>query len=177
MRSCHTARQKIESVGFTPLSRLQIVQRPRRGLHATGSFARGSHPVHTPLPCDFQDAGLESAGTMLAEKFGKTMQLMWAIGLLASGLVATICLTYAGQIIMVGLLQIKVWIGAAGRVSGRLSVGSVFGQGARGRLGTELGFSAFGQGVPGHVSMVLSTPERGYKVQRGEAGGRGNEVQ
>lgn len=66
---------------------------------------------------------------MLAEKFGKTMQLMWAIGLLASGLVATICLTYAGQIIMVGLLQIKVWIGATGRVSGRLSC-SVFGQGA-----------------------------------------------
>lgn len=177
MRSCRTARQEIESLGPTPLSCLQIVQRPAvDSIHATGSFARGSHPVHTPVPCTFQDAGLESAGTMLAEKFGKTMQLMWAIGLLASGLVATICLTYAGQIIMVGLLQIKVWIGAAGQVSRGLSC-SVFGQGVSAQLGTELGCSAFGQGVPEHVSMVLSMRECGFKVQHSEVGGRGNEVQ
>ena len=34
--------------------------------------------------------------------------MMWAVGLLSSGLVATLALTYAGQIIMVGLLGIKV---------------------------------------------------------------------
>ena len=35
---------------------------------------------------------------------------MWAVGLLSSGLVATICLTYAGQIIMCGLLGLQVQV-------------------------------------------------------------------
>lgn len=35
-------------------------------------------------------------------------RIFWAIGLLASGQVATISLTYAGQLVMTGLLGVKV---------------------------------------------------------------------
>ena len=61
--------------------------------------------------------GLETAGTHLAEHYGPAFQTIWAIGLLASGQVATIGLTYAGQLVMTGLLDIKVGAGAcrAGR--------------------------------------------------------------
>lgn len=35
-------------------------------------------------------------------------QVFWAIGLLAAGQVSTIALTYAGQLVMTGLLQLEV---------------------------------------------------------------------
>ena len=38
-------------------------------------------------------------------------RILWAVGLLASGQVATISLTYAGQLVMTGLLGLKVWGG------------------------------------------------------------------
>lgn len=34
--------------------------------------------------------------------------MFWAIGLLAAGQVSTIALTYAGQLVMTGLLQLEV---------------------------------------------------------------------
>ena len=41
-------------------------------------------------------------------------RIFWAIGLLASGQVATISLTYAGQLVMTGLLGVKVTRGDKG---------------------------------------------------------------
>ena len=38
-------------------------------------------------------AAATATGSMLSDMYGPTMATMWAIGLLASGLVATICLT------------------------------------------------------------------------------------
>ena len=38
-------------------------------------------------------------------------RILWAVGLLASGQVATISLTYAGQLVMTGLLGLKVCVG------------------------------------------------------------------
>lgn len=55
--------------------------------------------------------GLETAGFHLAEAYGASFQTVWAVGLLASGQVATISLTYAGQLVMTGLLGMKVRAG------------------------------------------------------------------
>ena len=52
--------------------------------------------------------GLESAGTYLGARFGVSFKYLWGIGLLASGQSATISLTYAGQIVMAGLLRFEV---------------------------------------------------------------------
>ncbi len=60
------------------------------------------------LQVDPNSVGLQSAGELIQGQYGRDVLIMWAVGLLASGLVATICLTYAGQIIMVGLLELKV---------------------------------------------------------------------
>lgn len=57
------------------------------------------------------DVGLESAGDHLGERFGEVFRTLWAIGLLASGQVATIGLTYAGQLVMSGLLNFQVKAG------------------------------------------------------------------
>jgi Mn2+/Fe2+ NRAMP family transporter len=55
-----------------------------------------------------EDAGISSAGALLAAQSGRLVEMLFAIGLLSSGLVATLCLTYAGQVVMCGLLEIKV---------------------------------------------------------------------
>jgi Mn2+/Fe2+ NRAMP family transporter len=55
--------------------------------------------------------GLASAGDSLATEYGSMYRIIWAVGLLASGQVSTIGLTYAGQLLMMGLLNIKVWLG------------------------------------------------------------------
>jgi NRAMP (natural resistance-associated macrophage protein)-like metal ion transporter len=60
-----------------------------------------------PPPAD-QEIGLQSAGDLLAERFGSEFKLFWALGLLAAGQVSTIALTYAGQLIMAGMLRIEV---------------------------------------------------------------------
>ncbi len=52
--------------------------------------------------------GLESAGQHLADRFGEGFKTIWAVGLLASGQIATIGLTFAGQLVMSGLLNLKV---------------------------------------------------------------------
>ena len=58
------------------------------------------------------EIGLESAGEHLAQRFGVLFKYAWAVGLLASGQVATITLTYAGQLVMTGLLDLKVTAGS-----------------------------------------------------------------
>lgn len=70
-------------------------------------FADGFYDPNLP-PVEI---GLESAGEHLAERFGAPFKYAWAIGLLAAGQVATLTLTYAGQIVMTGLLDIKVAAG------------------------------------------------------------------
>eukprot|EP00199_Chlamydomonas_sp_CCMP681_P000171 CAMPEP_0119103504 /NCGR_PEP_ID=MMETSP1180-20130426/1940_1 /TAXON_ID=3052 ORGANISM="Chlamydomonas cf sp, Strain CCMP681" /NCGR_SAMPLE_ID=MMETSP1180 /ASSEMBLY_ACC=CAM_ASM_000741 /LENGTH=538 /DNA_ID=CAMNT_0007088035 /DNA_START=156 /DNA_END=1772 /DNA_ORIENTATION=- len=55
--------------------------------------------------------GLESAGVVLGQNYGIGYQHVWAVGLLASGQVATIAMTHAGQTVMMGLLKIKVHAG------------------------------------------------------------------
>uniref|UniRef100_A0A7R9V4I2 Natural resistance-associated macrophage protein n=1 Tax=Chlamydomonas euryale TaxID=1486919 RepID=A0A7R9V4I2_9CHLO len=71
-------------------------------------FAEGFYdPAADPQP----DIGLESAGDHLADHYGSIFRTMWAVGLLASGQVATISLTYAGQLVMTGLLGVKVSAG------------------------------------------------------------------
>ena len=52
--------------------------------------------------------GLETAGTYLGARFGASFKYLWGVGLLASGQSATISLTYAGQIVMAGLLRFEV---------------------------------------------------------------------
>jgi Mn2+/Fe2+ NRAMP family transporter len=52
--------------------------------------------------------GLETAGTYLGNRFGASFKYLWGVGLLASGQSATISLTYAGQIVMAGLLRFEV---------------------------------------------------------------------
>ncbi|KAL4442469.1 hypothetical protein ABPG77_005053 [Micractinium sp. CCAP 211/92] len=55
-----------------------------------------------------EEIGLQAAGDLLAERFGEQFKVFWAIGLLAAGQVSTIALTYAGQLVMTGLLQLEV---------------------------------------------------------------------
>ena len=66
-------------------------------------FAHGFHG--TPAA---DTVGLASAGRYLGDRFGSTFTYLWAVGLLASGQSATISLTYAGQIVMAGLLRFEV---------------------------------------------------------------------
>mmetsp|Transcript_22861 Transcript_22861/g.58259 ORF Transcript_22861/g.58259 Transcript_22861/m.58259 type:complete len:550 (-) Transcript_22861:416-2065(-) len=69
--------------------------------------------------CVFADAfygtgeqvGLETAGEHLGTRYGAMFETVWAVGLLASGQVATIGLTHAGQLVMMGLLNMKVHAG------------------------------------------------------------------
>ncbi|GAB4815298.1 hypothetical protein N2152v2_002344 [Parachlorella kessleri] len=78
-------------------------------LCVTCVFAYGFHD-NPDYPTD--DIGLESAGIMLGERFGTSFKYLWAIGLLASGQIATVGLTYAGQLVMCGLLNLEVkgWV-------------------------------------------------------------------
>jgi uncharacterized membrane protein len=45
------------------------------------------------LPPPDQDIGLQAAGDLLGERFGREFKLFWALGLLAAGQVSTIALT------------------------------------------------------------------------------------
>ncbi|KAL6763561.1 natural resistance-associated macrophage protein-domain-containing protein [Haematococcus lacustris] len=67
-------------------------------------FAHGFYGTDT-------EVGLESAGDHLAERYGGVFKTVWAIGLLAAGQVSTIGLTFAGQLVMMGLLNLKVQAG------------------------------------------------------------------
>lgn len=69
-------------------------------------FAQGFYGKTTEV-----DMGLESAGDHLGETYGNVYKYVWAVGLLASGQVATIGLTYAGQLVMTGMLGIDVKAG------------------------------------------------------------------
>eukprot|EP00887_Chlorella_sp_A99_P000444 scaffold17.g444.t1 len=68
---------------------------------------------------DPNEIGLQAAGELLSVRFGATFEYFWAVGLLASGQIATIALTYAGQLIMQGLLRLRLsggWRYAATRL-------------------------------------------------------------
>ena len=54
------------------------------------------------------EIGLENAGLALADTLGSKALLIWALGLLAAGQASTMVCTYAGQIIMGGLLAIQL---------------------------------------------------------------------
>jgi NRAMP (natural resistance-associated macrophage protein)-like metal ion transporter len=71
-------------------------------------FAKGFYIDGVPN----NDIGLFEAGDNLRERFGRGAQLVWAIGLLASGQSSTMTGTFAGQFVMQGFLnlQISPWI-------------------------------------------------------------------
>lgn len=52
------------------------------------------------------DIGLRNAGTYLGDQFGKHMEVIWAIGLLAAGSTSTMSGTLAGQHVMSGYLRL-----------------------------------------------------------------------
>ena len=54
------------------------------------------------------DIGLENAGQYLGARFGRHMQLIWGIGLLAAGQSSTMTGTYAGQYVMSGYLNLRI---------------------------------------------------------------------
>jgi natural resistance-associated macrophage protein len=54
------------------------------------------------------DLGLRNAGDYLGETFGKSLQLVWALGLIASGQSSTMTGAYTGQWVMQGYLDLKV---------------------------------------------------------------------
>lgn len=64
---------------------------------ATGFYDQGQEVV-----------GLQEAGEMLGERFGQSFKYIYAVGLFAAGQVSTIALTYAGQLVMAGLLRMEV---------------------------------------------------------------------
>ena len=54
------------------------------------------------------EIGLENAGTALEDTVGFSALTVWALGMLAAGQASTMVCTYAGQIIMSGLLSIEL---------------------------------------------------------------------
>ena len=54
------------------------------------------------------EIGLENAGLALADTLGGNALTVWALGMLAAGQASTMVCTYAGQIIMGGLLAIEL---------------------------------------------------------------------
>ncbi|KAI7846429.1 hypothetical protein COHA_000042 [Chlorella ohadii] len=77
---------------------------PANQKHPAMLSSKDPRPIH---PAD-QEIGLQAAGDLLAERFGQQFKVFWAVGLLAAGQVSTIALTYAGQLVMSGLLQLQV---------------------------------------------------------------------
>jgi len=71
-------------------------------------FAKGFFINNTPN----NDIGLFEAGDNLRERFGRGAQIVWAIGLLASGQSSTMTGTFAGQFVMQGFLNLNIspWI-------------------------------------------------------------------
>lgn len=66
-------------------------------------FAKGFHGKEGP-----QDIGLENAGQYLGTRFGRHMEYIWAVGLLAAGQSSTMTGTYAGQFVMAGYLDLRM---------------------------------------------------------------------
>ena len=54
------------------------------------------------------EIGLENAGSALEDTIGNSSLVVWALGMLAAGQASTMVCTYAGQIIMSGLLSIEL---------------------------------------------------------------------
>lgn len=67
-------------------------------------FARGFHGHKH----EADKIGLENAGKYLGKRFGRHMQFVWALGLLAAGQSSTMTGTYAGQFVMSGYLNLKM---------------------------------------------------------------------
>ena len=59
-----------------------------------------------------KEIGLQSEGTALHTALGPAALYVWALGLFAAGQASTMTCTYAGQIIMGGMLQIKLPLAA-----------------------------------------------------------------
>eukprot|EP00475_Leptophrys_vorax_P039999 TRINITY_DN734_c0_g1_i1.p1 TRINITY_DN734_c0_g1~~TRINITY_DN734_c0_g1_i1.p1 ORF type:complete len:556 (-),score=128.94 TRINITY_DN734_c0_g1_i1:41-1708(-) len=71
-------------------------------------FAKGFYINGVPN----NDIGLFEAGDNLKERFGRGAQIVWGIGLLASGQASTMTGTFAGQFVMQGFLNLNIspWI-------------------------------------------------------------------
>lgn len=67
-------------------------------------FAKGFHGHKQ----EADKIGLENAGKYLGKRFGRHMEIIWAIGLLAAGQSSTMTGTYAGQFVMSGYLNLKM---------------------------------------------------------------------
>lgn len=66
-------------------------------------FSHGFHSQHKDM-----NIGLQNAGEYLGRRFGSSMAVVWAIGLLAAGQSSTMTGTYAGQFVMSGFLNLKI---------------------------------------------------------------------
>ncbi|KAL6771532.1 NRAMP4A [Auxenochlorella protothecoides x Auxenochlorella symbiontica] len=55
-----------------------------------------------------EDIGLANAGEFLGRRYGKSMEFLWGVGLLAAGQSSTMTGTYAGQFVMDGFLDLKL---------------------------------------------------------------------
>jgi len=83
------------------------------GLEAAG-VAVGTFAINTCAVLLFggslrgMPAGMESAGDYLWQAHGMPIRMLWATALLASSLAATLYLTHAGQVIMQGLMHVKL---------------------------------------------------------------------
>jgi len=71
-------------------------------LFVVAVFARGFYG--TP---GADDIGLEEAGDVLRDRFGKSSMYIWGVGLLAAGQSSTMTGTFAGQYAMQGFLNIR----------------------------------------------------------------------
>lgn len=81
-----------------------------------GVFA---HSFSTESGSSIVDVGLGNAGQSLAQLYGKQLQYIWGVGLLAAAFASTVTSTYAGQVIMTGYLGVQVstwWRTAAVRL-------------------------------------------------------------
>eukprot|EP01113_Clastostelium_recurvatum_P025864 TRINITY_DN3107_c0_g1_i6.p1 TRINITY_DN3107_c0_g1~~TRINITY_DN3107_c0_g1_i6.p1 ORF type:complete len:503 (+),score=82.94 TRINITY_DN3107_c0_g1_i6:313-1821(+) len=72
-------------------------------LFVVSVFAKGFYGVP-----DADSIGLLTAGHYLRDKYGETALYIWAIGLLAAGQSSTMTGTYAGQVVMMGFLDLKI---------------------------------------------------------------------
>ena len=81
-------------------------------------FAKGFNGKDKP-----EDIGLENAGYYLGTRFGRHMELIWAVGLLAAGQSSTMTGTYAGQFVMSGYLDLRIKPYARALVTRAVAVG------------------------------------------------------
>lgn len=81
--------------------------RPLEGLGAACTVTSSLGSAHK-LAGHCGEIGLENAGLALADTLGGNALTVWALGMLAAGQASTMVCTYAGQIIMGGLLAIEL---------------------------------------------------------------------